>query len=146
MASEAGRAQHRIPRPTWEGTVVFGRSTASSAAVRVLLNGASPIAGVRPLLSRVVWECSPKWVVKLHLRLNTDTSPIADKYREGKLKRTLKREFKSMWNGLEVNGWDHKAPAVWGGEGGGAISRGNIYLYIRFAVGFNPYMGSGGKL
>lgn len=32
---------------------------------------------------------------KLHLRLNTDTSPIEDKYREGKLKRTLKREFKS---------------------------------------------------
>ena len=32
---------------------------------------------------------------KLHLRLNTDTRPIADKYREGKLKRTLKREFKS---------------------------------------------------
>ena len=32
---------------------------------------------------------------KLHLRLNTGTSPIADKYREGKLKRTLKREFKS---------------------------------------------------
>ena len=37
----------------------------------------------------------PKAGGKLHLRLNTDTSPIADKYREGKLKRTLKREFKS---------------------------------------------------
>ena len=34
----------------------------------------------------------PKAGGKLHLRLNTDTSPIADKYREGKLKRTLKRE------------------------------------------------------
>ena len=32
---------------------------------------------------------------KLHLRLNTGTSPIANKYREGKLKRTLKREFNS---------------------------------------------------
>ncbi|KAL4082318.1 hypothetical protein QTP88_030065, partial [Uroleucon formosanum] len=30
---------------------------------------------------------------KLHLRLNTATRPIVDKYREGKLKRTLKREF-----------------------------------------------------
>lgn len=30
---------------------------------------------------------------KLHLRLNTTTRPIVDKYREGKLKRTLKREF-----------------------------------------------------
>ena len=39
----------------------------------------------------------PKVGGKLHLRLNTDTSPIADKYREGKLKRTLKREFKSTW-------------------------------------------------
>ena len=29
-----------------------------------------------------------------HLRLNTATRPIANKYREGKLKRTLKREFK----------------------------------------------------
>lgn len=32
---------------------------------------------------------------KLHLRLNTGARPIADKYREGKLKRTLKRGFKS---------------------------------------------------
>ena len=29
-----------------------------------------------------------------HPRLNIDTRPIANKYREGKLKRTLKREFK----------------------------------------------------
>ena len=36
----------------------------------------------------------PKAGDKLHLRLNTVASPIADKYREGKLKRTLKREFK----------------------------------------------------
>ena len=31
----------------------------------------------------------------LHLRLNTCVSPIANKYREGKLKRTLKRELNS---------------------------------------------------
>ena len=31
---------------------------------------------------------------KLHLRLNTDERPIANKYREGKMKRTLKRESK----------------------------------------------------
>ena len=30
---------------------------------------------------------------KLHLRLNTNMSPIANKYREGKLKRTLKRKL-----------------------------------------------------
>ena len=31
---------------------------------------------------------------KPHLRLNIATRPIANKYREGKLQRTLKREFK----------------------------------------------------
>ena len=40
-------------------------------------------------------KLQPKAGGKLHLRLNTTTSPIANKYREGKLKRTLKREFKS---------------------------------------------------
>ena len=29
-----------------------------------------------------------------HLKLNTDSRPIANKYREGKVKRTLKRELK----------------------------------------------------
>ena len=30
----------------------------------------------------------------LHLKLNIGKEPIADKYREGKMKRTLKRELK----------------------------------------------------
>ena len=50
----------------------------------------------RPL--GVVLTClrmQPKAGGKLHLRLNTGMRLIADKYREGKLKRTLKREFKS---------------------------------------------------
>jgi len=33
---------------------------------------------------------------KLHLRLNIDRRPIANKYREGKLQRTLKRELKVL--------------------------------------------------
>lgn len=37
----------------------------------------------------------PKRGGKLHLRLNTGGRPIADKYREGKMKSTLEREFKS---------------------------------------------------
>ena len=37
----------------------------------------------------------PKFGGRLHLRLSTDARPIDDKYREGKLKRTLKREFNS---------------------------------------------------
>ena len=32
---------------------------------------------------------------KFHLRLNTGGRPIAYKYREGKMQRTLKRELKS---------------------------------------------------
>lgn len=35
----------------------------------------------------------PKLGGKLHLRLNITVRPIANKYREGKLQRTLKREF-----------------------------------------------------
>ena len=31
---------------------------------------------------------------KFHLKLNMDSRPIANKYREGKVKRTLKRELK----------------------------------------------------
>ena len=34
----------------------------------------------------------PKKGGKFHLRLNIATRPIANKYREGKMKRTLKRE------------------------------------------------------
>jgi len=34
----------------------------------------------------------PKAGGKLHLRLNTGERPIANKYREGKVKSTLKRE------------------------------------------------------
>ena len=75
------------------------------AGVRVLLIGASPRAGVRPLWCRrpslvasLESGClgmQPKVGGKLHLRLNTDARPIAYKYREGKLESTLKREFKS---------------------------------------------------
>jgi hypothetical protein len=37
----------------------------------------------------------PKMGGKFHLRLNMGTRPIANKYHEGKMKRTLKRESKS---------------------------------------------------
>ena len=37
----------------------------------------------------------PKMGGKLHLKLNIGTRPIANKYREGKMKSTLKRELKS---------------------------------------------------
>lgn len=38
---------------------------------------------------------------KFHLKLNTNEIPIAYKYREGKMKRTLKRELK----GTEIVKW-----------------------------------------
>lgn len=63
------------------------------------------VAGARPIAAAVVanaisWESGclgvqPQSGGKLHLRLNTAVRPIANKYREGKLQRTLKREFKS---------------------------------------------------
>jgi hypothetical protein len=38
----------------------------------------------------------PKVGGKFHLKLNIDERPIANKYREGKMKRTLKRELKVL--------------------------------------------------
>ena len=37
----------------------------------------------------------PKMGGKFHLKLNIGTRPIANKYREGKMKSTLKRELKA---------------------------------------------------
>ena len=63
-------------------------------------------AGLRPRASQEsgCLRMQPKAGGRPHLRLNTGTRPIANKYREGKLKRTLKREFKSTWNRSEENG------------------------------------------
>ena len=62
--------------------------------------GASPItvdprvhAGCRMLESKCL-RVHFKAAGKLQLRLNITARPIANKYREGKLQRTLKREFK----------------------------------------------------
>ena len=53
-------------------------------------------ASTKLVRSQVAWECSLKRGGILHLRLNNDERPIANKYREGKMKRTLKREFKEL--------------------------------------------------
>ena len=44
--------------------------------------------------SSFVWDCRTNGG-KFHQRLNTGGRPIAYKYREGKLQRTLERELKS---------------------------------------------------
>ena len=61
-----------------------------------------PVAGVRPILRSIASQSVKlessclgmqlKVGGKPHLKLNTDVGPIANKYREGKMKRTLKRE------------------------------------------------------
>ena len=61
--------------------------------------GVRPV-GIREIFNDASYESDclrmqSKLGGRLHLRLNTCASPIENKYREGKLKRTLKREFKS---------------------------------------------------
>jgi hypothetical protein len=46
---------------------------------------------------------------KFHLKLNISKRPIANKYREGKMKRTLKRELK----GLEIAEREAVGPNNW---------------------------------
>jgi len=45
-----------------------------------------------------------------HLRLNNDGKPIANKYRKGKMKRTLKRESKEL-EAVEMDAVGHKSKA-----------------------------------
>ena len=42
---------------------------------------------------------------KFHLKLNIGERPIANKYREGKMKSTLERELNSTWNCWKGNDW-----------------------------------------
>lgn len=42
----------------------------------------------------------------IHLRLNNDGKPIANKYRKGKMKRTLKRESKEL-EAVEMDAVSH---------------------------------------
>ena len=62
--------------------------------------GETPVAAVRPFLYFGLLEESSSLGVegkmggKFHLKLNMMARPIAKKYCEGKLKRTLKKELK----------------------------------------------------
>jgi hypothetical protein len=65
--------------------------------------GPFPVEGARPIRHPIERVCAavesgclrvqPKVGGKSHRRLNISAIPIANKYREGKLQRTLKREF-----------------------------------------------------
>jgi hypothetical protein len=54
----------------------------------------TPFVSVGAAVESGCLRVQPKVGGKPHLRLNMSTRPIANKYREGKLQRTLKREFK----------------------------------------------------
>ena len=58
-----------------------------------------------PFIESGCLRVQPKVGGILHLKLNIDTRPIANKYREGKMKRTLKREWNSAWNRWKGSWW-----------------------------------------
>ena len=76
------------PKLTWKGT--SERVTipcVASAGAAAAAFGESGCLGMQPKVGG-----------KLHLKLNIGTRPIANKYREGKVKSTLKRESKRPRN------------------------------------------------
>ena len=66
-----------------------------------IIEGDNPVFAPEPVCVRYAFEESGclglqlKVGGKFHLKLNIGGRPIANKYREGKMKRTLKRELKS---------------------------------------------------
>ena len=68
---------------------------------------------------------------KFHPKLNTCGRPIANKYREGKMKRTLKRESKV----LEIAGIEGMASSI----GRGIFGR--AFRFDRFAIGLIVFVG-----
>ena len=83
----------------------YSSASYSVFVTQVPLTRTFSIAGARPIavhktlcanccmLESGCLRVQPKAGGKLHLRLNITARPIANKYREGKLQRTLKREF-----------------------------------------------------
>ena len=106
-ASEKGPAQRRIPYSlgtgkcgVWEAVFSKVEGGLSPHEWGTDRSGCESRMVAFPLGIAVSRESGclkvqPKVGGMLHLRLNIPERPIAKKYREGKLKRTLKREFKS---------------------------------------------------
>ena len=72
----------------------------SSCLEQHTVEGDSPVFGLSLCSQCAFYESGclgmqPKIGGKLHLKLNIGTRPIANKYREGKMKRTLKRKLNS---------------------------------------------------
>ena len=82
MAGRGGLHPRRSPsKLTWKGTSERVIAPCGAEAPRAAtVFGESGCLGVQPKVGG-----------KLHLKLNTGTRPIANKYREGKVQSTLKR-------------------------------------------------------
>jgi len=71
-----------------------------NALEKAATEGESPVLGCRshpiryPFIESGCLRVQPKVGGILHPKLNIDTRPIANKYCEGKMQRTLKRELK----------------------------------------------------
>ena len=85
---EAAVPRLLLSKLTWKGTSERVRAPCSTPTGRVAtVFGESGCLGMQPKVGG-----------KLHLKLNTGTRPIANKYHEGKVKSTLKRESKRPRN------------------------------------------------
>jgi hypothetical protein len=91
-------------RELWPGEATGRRATLSKltwkgASERVRAPFAAPSTGAVVAFGESgCLGMQPKVGGRLHLKLNTGTRPIANKYREGKVKSTLKRESKRPRN------------------------------------------------
>ena len=113
MANEEGKAQCQINVFLEHGEMWHRVGTAEGWIKSKYIWMCLPLAGVRPIWLVKLWHrinsessclgMQLKLGGKPHLMLNTDMRPIANKYREGKLKRTLKREWTSTWNRWGAN-------------------------------------------
>ena len=98
--AEAGAPDATPPKLTWKGTserVIAPCAAGSRRAATVF--GESGCLGVQPKVGG-----------KLHLKPNSGTRPIANKYREGKVKSTLERELKRPRNRWEGNACSRTGP------------------------------------
>ena len=91
---------------------IFGIKLGISPLEQGIIEGDNPVFG---LVFNPMWYTfnesgclgmQPKMGGKYHLKLNNGERPIANKYREGKMKRTLKRELNSTWNCQKGNAWN----------------------------------------
>ncbi len=100
---------------------VRAQVSGKGASERVITPSATDVATPRGAFAESgCLGMQPKTGGKSHPRLNTDGRPIANKYREGKMKRTLKRELKvlEIVEGEEIGGRGcaRACPGPWAGR------------------------------